>query len=140
MQKGPLSSEDIEHFDARKQDLILATKVAALTGRMHWAMVNRLISTRLDKDLYATVSSFFPEDKEEIEALDPKILLQQIEERLMTTDQVEQKRLRFKLAKQTVEENLWSYENHSRCTTRRPISRTRQSSWRCTRKACTTKN
>ena len=86
MQKGPLSSEDIEHFDARKQDLILATKVAALTGRMHWAMVNRLISTRLDKNVYATVASLFPEDEEEIKALYPKILLQQIEERLVTMD------------------------------------------------------
>ena len=74
---------------AWKQDLILATEVAALTGRKHWATVNRLISTRLDKDVYATVTSFFPEDEEEIEALDPKILLQQIEEILVTTDQVE---------------------------------------------------
>ena len=51
MQKGPLRAEDIEHFDAWKQDLILATEVAALTGRKHWAMVNRLIATRLDMDV-----------------------------------------------------------------------------------------
>ena len=38
-------------------------------------------------------------------------MLQQIEERLVTTDQTKQKRLRFKLAKQALEENLWSYEN-----------------------------
>ena len=62
MRKGPLRAEDIEHFDAWKQDLILATEVAALTGRKHWAMVNRLISIRMDKDVYATVTSFFPED------------------------------------------------------------------------------
>ena len=85
--------------------------MAVLLGRKHWAMVNRLISLRMDKDVYTTVTSFFPEDEEEIEALDPKTLLQQIEERLVTMDQVEQKRLRFKLAKQTVEENPWSYEN-----------------------------
>ena len=53
----------------------MATKVAVLTGRKHWATVNRLISIRMDKDIYATVASFFPEDEEEIEALDPKILL-----------------------------------------------------------------
>ena len=111
MQKGPLRAEDIEHFDAWKQDLILAIEVAALQGRKHWAMVNRLISIRMDKDVYATGASFFLEDEEEIKALDPKTLLQQIEEKLVTMAQVEQKRLRFKLAKQTVEENPWSYEN-----------------------------
>ena len=82
-----------------------------LIERKHWATVNRFIATRLDKGVYATVTSFFPDDEEGFEALDPKILLQQIEERLVTTDQVEQKRLRFKLAKQALEENLWSYEN-----------------------------
>ena len=39
-------------------------------------------------------------------------MLQQIEARLETTDQAEQKRLRFKLAKQALEENLWNYKNH----------------------------
>ena len=45
------------------------------------------------------------------EALDPMELLKQIEERLVTTDQIEYKRLRFQLAKQTPEENLWKYKN-----------------------------
>ena len=82
-----------------------------LIERKHWATVNRFIAMRLDKDAYPIVASFFPDDEEGFKVLDPKILLQQIEERLVTTDQVEQKRLRFKLAKQALEENPWSYEN-----------------------------
>ena len=66
---------------------------------------------RIDKDIYATVADFFLEDEEGVKALDPEILLQQIEERLVTMDQAEQKRLRFELAMQTVEENVWSYKN-----------------------------
>ena len=111
LQKGPLSAEDIEHFDAWKQDLIRATEEVMLIERKHWAMVNRLITTRLDKDVYPTVASFFPDDEAGFEALDPKDLLQQIEERLVSTDQTEQKRLWFKLAKQTLEENPWKYKN-----------------------------
>ena len=51
LRKGPLSAEDIEHFDAWKQDLIWATEVAILSERKHWAMMNRFITTRLDKDV-----------------------------------------------------------------------------------------
>ena len=82
-----------------------------LTERKHRATVNRFISMRLDKDVHATVTNLFPDDEEGLAALDPEILLQQIEERLVTTDQAEQKRLRFKLAKQVLEENPWSYQN-----------------------------
>ena len=82
-----------------------------LIEKKHWATVNRFITTRLDKDVYATMTSFFPDDEEGFEALDPKILLKQIEERLVTMDQAEQKRLRFKLAKQALEESPLSYKN-----------------------------
>ena len=80
-----------------------------LSGEKHWATVNRFIAMRLDQDVHATVVNLFPEDKEEFAALDPEILLQQIEERLVTMDQTEQKRLRFKLAKQVLEEDPWTY-------------------------------
>ena len=82
-----------------------------LIERKHWATVNRFISMRLDKDVHATVVNLFPEDEEGLAALDPEILLQEIEERLVTTDQTEQKRLRFELAKQVLEEDPWKYEN-----------------------------
>ena len=87
LRKGPLSTEDIEYFDTWKQDLIRATEAVLLIKRKHWATVNRFIATKLDKDVYATIASFFPDDEEGFEALNPKILLQQIEERLVTTDQ-----------------------------------------------------
>ena len=52
-----------------------------------------------------------PEDIEEFAALKLEILFQQIEERLVNTDQTEQKRLRFELAKQRLEEDPWTYKN-----------------------------
>ena len=70
LRKGPLSAEDIEHFDTWKQDLIRATEAVMLIERKHWATVNRFIATRLDKDVYPTVASFFPDDKEGFKALD----------------------------------------------------------------------
>ena len=82
-----------------------------LDGEKYRATVNRLIATRLDQDVHATVVNLFPENEEEFAALDPKILLQQIEERLVTTDQTEQKRLQFELAKQVLEEDPWTYKN-----------------------------
>ena len=82
-----------------------------LLERKHWTTVNRFITTRLGKEVYPYIASFFPDDEAGFEALDPKILLQQIEQRLVTMDQAKQKRLRFKLAKQTLEENPWNYKN-----------------------------
>ena len=58
-----------------------------LTGRKHWATVNRLIATCLDEDVYQTVTSFIPENYEELGALDPADLLQCIAVRLITPDQ-----------------------------------------------------
>ena len=82
-----------------------------LTGREHWATVNRLIVTRMNEDMYQTVTSYFPDNQNDIGALDPAELLRQIEARLVTADQLEYKRLRFELAKQQPEENPWRYEN-----------------------------
>ena len=55
--------------------------------------MNRIITTRLNEDVYQTITSFFPDDEAGFKALDPKDLLKQIEERLVTRDQIEQKRL-----------------------------------------------
>ena len=41
------------------------------------------------------VVDLFPEDEREFTALNPEISFQQIKERLVNTDQTEQKRLRF---------------------------------------------
>ena len=57
--------------------------------------VNRLIATRLDKDVYQTVTSFIPDNYEELEGLNPVELLQKIKSRMVTADQLEFKRLRF---------------------------------------------
>ena len=41
-----------------------------LDGEKYWATVNRLIATRLDQDVHATVVNLFPEDEEEFMVLD----------------------------------------------------------------------
>ena len=82
-----------------------------LSGEKHWAIVNCFIATRLVQDVHAMVVNLFPESEEEFMALDPEILLWQIEERLVTMDQTEQKRLRFESAKQVLEEKPWIYKN-----------------------------
>ena len=111
LKRKPLSTEDIEDFGDWKLDLKKAWAMMYLSGEKHWATLNHFIATRLDKDVHATVVNLFPEDEEGFAALDPEILLQQIEERLVTMDQTEQKRLRFELAKQVLEEDLWKYKN-----------------------------
>ena len=80
LQKDILSTEGIEHFNAWKEDILRATKSVLLKERTYWATVNRLIATHLDKDIYQTITSFFPVDYAEMEALDPTELLKQIEE------------------------------------------------------------
>ena len=59
----------------------------------------------MDKDVYKTVESFFPDNYTDLGALDPAILLRSIEARLVTTDQLEFKWLRFELAKQASDKN-----------------------------------
>ena len=72
LHKGILSTEGIEHFHAWKEDIVRATEAVLLMGRKHWVTVNILIPTRLNKDVYQTVSSFFPDDDAGFEALDQK--------------------------------------------------------------------
>ena len=49
---GRPSAEGIEQFDAWKEDILRSIRSVMLTGREHWAMVNRLITTCLDDDVY----------------------------------------------------------------------------------------
>ena len=51
------------------------------------------------------------EERRDLEALNPDDLLDQIEERLITADQLEYKRLQFEVAKQKESEDLWQFEN-----------------------------
>ena len=72
--------------------------------------MNQLIVTRLDPDIQATVVNLLPEDKEEFVVRKPEALLQQIKERLVNMDPVEQRGLCFDLAKQRMEEDPGKYE------------------------------
>ena len=54
-------------------------------------MINRFIETRMDDNIYHTVAYFFPEEHREMEKLIPKVLLDRIEGRLITADQLEYK-------------------------------------------------
>ena len=109
LQQGPLTAAGIEKFDLCKEDILRATLSVMLTEQEHWTIINRLIGTRMDDDVYQTVATFFPNDCEAIAALNPEELLCQIEARLVTTDQLEYKRLRFKLARQKSDESPWQF-------------------------------
>ena len=77
-----------------------AARSVNLTEQAHWATINRLIETRMENNIYQTVWDLILEERHEPEALNPNNLLDQIEERLITTDQLEYKRLQFDVAKQ----------------------------------------
>ena len=83
-----------------------AARSVNLSEPAHWATVNRLIETRMDNNIYQTVVDLIPEGRREIEQLDPKELLDQIEARLITSDQLEYKRLQFEVAHQEPKESL----------------------------------
>ena len=74
-------------------------------------IVNRFIAMRLDEDVYQTITSFIPKIYADLGALDLADLLRCIEARLVTSDQLEFKRMHFELAKQTSTENPWKCEN-----------------------------
>ena len=74
-------------------------------------MVSRFIVMRLDENVYQTITSFIPKIYADLGARDLADLLQLIEARLVTSDQLEFKRMRFELAKQTSTENPWEYKN-----------------------------
>ena len=63
------------------------------------------ITTRMDEDMYQTVASYILDNYNVMGALNPAELLQHIGARLVTVDQLEFKRLRFELGKQSPEEN-----------------------------------
>ena len=111
LKKGPLSIGDIKDFRAWKQDLLEAWATMYLPVEEYQSTVNHLIVTRLDPDVHATVVDLLPKDEEEFVARKLEALFQQIEERLVTTDQTEQRRLHFELAKQRLEEHPWTYKN-----------------------------
>ena len=52
-----------------------------------------------------------PAEQREIETLDPNDLLDRIEARLITCDQLELKRIEFEVAKQKDGESLWQFKN-----------------------------
>ena len=98
LQKDVLTAEGIEQFNTWKEDILRSIRSVMLTGQEHWATVNRLIATRLDKDIYQTVASLIPDNYEELEGLNLAEMLRNIESRLVTADQLEFKRLHFELA------------------------------------------
>ena len=88
-----------------------SARLVNLTEPAHWATINRLIETHMDNNIFQTVVDLIPEGRGEIEALDPNELLDQIEARLITSDQLEYKRLQFEIAKQKESESLWEFKN-----------------------------
>ena len=107
LQYGPLSAATIETFDQWREDLMRAARSVNLTEPAHWATINRLIGTRLEHNIYQTVVDLILEGQREIEAPDPNDLLDRIEARLITSDQLDLKRIEFKVAKQKDGESLW---------------------------------
>ena len=87
LQYGPLSAATIEKFDQWRDNIMRAAHSVNLTEPAHWATINRFIGTHMENNIYQTV--VIPEGRREIEALDPNKLLDQIEARLITHDQLE---------------------------------------------------
>ena len=112
LQYGPLLAATIEMFDQWRDDIMRAAHSVNLTEPAHWATIKRFIGTHMENNIYQTVVDLIPEGCREIEALDPNKLLDQIEARLITHDQLEYKRLEFEVAKQKEDESLWHFENH----------------------------
>ena len=93
LQYGPLSAATIEKFDQWRDDIMRAAHSVNLTEQAHWATINRLIGTHMESNIYQTVVDLIPEGHHEIEVLDPNKLLDQIEVRLITSNQLKYKRL-----------------------------------------------
>ena len=89
LQQGPLTAAGIEKFDLWKKDILQATRSVNLMEQEHWTTINRIIETRIDNNVYQRVATFFPTSREAMVTLDPRNLLQQIETRLVTADQLE---------------------------------------------------
>ena len=99
LQYKPLSAATLEKFDQWRDDIVKAAGLVNLTGQAHWATINRLIRTRMEHNIYQAVEDLFPEDQVMLAGLDPTTLLDQIEARLITSDQLEYKRIQFEIAK-----------------------------------------
>ena len=112
LQQGMLTTESLDNFDLWKEDIVRAVKSVSINSPKHWATVNSLIYHWLDDGDYQTISSFLPDDYKELRLIDPAELLRWIEARLVTADQLECKKLRFKLARQKSMENPWKFEHH----------------------------
>ena len=111
LQQGLLTAAGIEKFDLWRDDIMRAARSVNLMEQAYWATINRFIETRMDDNIYQTVVDLILEGCREIEELDPKELLDQIEARLITSDQLEYKRLQFEIAKQEPNESLWEFKN-----------------------------
>merc|ERR1711867_226994 len=108
---GPLSAATLETFNQWREDIVRAARSVNLTEPAHWATINLLIETRLKHSIYQTVVDLIPAEQREIETLDPNDLLDRIDARLITSDQLELKRIEFEVAKQKDGESLWQFEN-----------------------------
>ena len=93
-----LTAETLDNFDLWKEDIVRAVKLVSLTSPKHWATVNRLIYLQLDDGNYQTISSFIPNNYDELRLIDPAELLRRIEARLVTADQLKYKKLHFEFA------------------------------------------
>ena len=91
LQQGPLMAAGIEKFHLWREDILQTTRSFNFTALEHWTTINRFIETRMDDNIYQTVVDLIPEERRKIEDLDPKDLLDQIEKRLITSDQLEYK-------------------------------------------------
>ena len=105
LQQGLLTADGIEQFDTWKEDILRVTLLVMLTVQEHWVTINWLIYTRLDDGTYQTISSFIPNNYDNLRVIDPAELLQRIEAQLVTVDQLEFKKMRFELAHQKATEN-----------------------------------
>ena len=60
LQQGPLMAAGIEKFDLCKEDILRATRSVMLTEQEHWTIINRLIGTHTDNNVYQTVPAYQP--------------------------------------------------------------------------------
>ena len=65
----------------------------------------------MDNNIHQAVKDLILEGGRDVEVLNPDNLLDRIEERLITADQLEYKRLQFEVAKQKESKDLWQFEN-----------------------------
>ena len=98
LQHGLLTADTLNNFDLWKEDIVRAVKSVSLTSPEHWTTFSRLIYDWLDDGNYQTISSFIPDNYNELRVIHLVKLLQRIEAQLVTADQLEYKKLHFELA------------------------------------------